>query len=238
MECKFADFIILDTYSHIKYFHEKFKSPLKKYRRVLIGAQDDIFHCLSDGLKGPNKFIIGFWGNFIPLQGVKYIIEAAKILENEMNLKIVLIGDGQEFPECLALAKKLNLKNIEFIGRVSLNELPKYILQFDIGLGIFGDTNKTIQVIPNKVFEGIAMNLPMISCDSPAIRELFTNNENIVLCERANPMSLANSILSLKTDEKLRTKIKINANKIFNQYCSTEAISKTLITHLNKILIK
>lgn len=243
IECRLADYILLDTYSHIKFFVEKFKIPIKKFRRVPVGALDNIFHPIDKKIVKQNKFIVGFWGTFIPLHGVKYIIKAAKMLENYKDIQFLLIGDGQTFSKNLDLAKKLNVTNIQFIRKNyllnnQLHKLTQILSTIDIGLGIFGDTDKTTQVIPNKIFEGIAMNLPMISCDSPAIKELFTNNENIVLCEPANSISLANTILKLKADEELRRKVKKNANKIFHNHCSTEAISKTLMNYLNNILMK
>ncbi|MFX0001827.1 MAG: glycosyltransferase, partial [Candidatus Hermodarchaeota archaeon] len=243
IDCKLADFIILDTYSHIKYFHEKFNIPLRKFRRILVGSQDDIFYPREKIKSEENKFIVGFWGSFIHLHGIEYIINAAKILEKDNEIFIILVGQGQTYEESEKLAKSLKLTNIKFIPKSflienKLEDLAELIATFDIGLGIFGNTDKTIQVIPNKIFEGIAMDLPMISCESPAIKELFTNEENIVLCERANSQSLANAILRLKSDKELRTKVRINANKIYHNYCSTEKISKNLMNYLNKILEK
>ena len=76
----------------------------------------------------------------------------------------------------------------------------------------------------------------MITCESPAIKELFTNNENIILCEPANPYSLANAIEKLKNDPELRFFIKENAYEIFKNYCSIDAIGKTLTKILNNLL--
>jgi len=239
-ESVLSDYIILDTYSHIKFFHHKFNIPIKKFRRILVGAQDDIYFPLNIKKKNDDKFIVGYWGTFIPLHGVEYIIKAAKILEKESDIKFVLIGKGQTFNDNKELAERLKIKNIEFIPKLfiankELNKLPEFIAKFDLGLGIFGNTNKTIQVIPNKVFEGNAMKLPMISCDSPAIRELFTHEENIVLCERANPESLAKAILKLKNDSELGEKVKEKAYNLFLEYCSIEALGKSLIKYLNYI---
>ena len=240
-ESALSNYIILDTYSHIKFFHHKFKIPIKKFRRILVGAQDDIYFPLNIKKKNDDKFIIGYWGTFIPVHGVEYIINAAKILEKENDIKFVLIGKGQTFNENKELAERLKIKNIEFIPKVffasnELNKLPELIAKFDLGLGIFGKSNKTIQVIPNKVFEGNAMRLPMISCDSPAIRELFTHEKDILLCDRAHPESLAHEILKLKNNKELRENIKKNAYNIFINFCSINALAFKLVNILEKIL--
>jgi len=239
--CALSDYIILDTYSHIKFFHEKFNVPIKKFRRVYVGAQDNIFYPLQKKMNDKNKFIVGFWGSYIPLQGIKYIIKAAKIFEKENQITFILVGKGQTYKKNRKLASELKLQNIMFIKVFmnfnELNKLAELISNFDIGLGIFGETNKTIQVIPNKVFEGIAMKIPMITCESPAIKELFTHNKNVVLCKRANPESLAEAILILKNDNKLREKIRENAYLLFNRYCTIDVIGKTLCGIFNKILM-
>jgi len=237
IECCIVDYIILDTYSHIKFFHEKYNIPIKKFLRIYIGAQDDIFYPLNKK-KNNQKFIVGFWGTFIPLQGIEYILKAAKIMERYSDIKFILIGKGQTYHEMIELSKKLELPNVEFKGFIPLRELPKYIAEFNIGLGIFGDTNKMLQVIPNKIYEGNAMKLPMISGDSPAIRELYNHNKDILLCKRADPESLSESILNLKQNDELQENLKKNSYQIFIKYCSIEALSKRLISFLNQILRK
>ncbi len=238
LDCFLSDYIILDTNNHIKFFHEKFKVPLKKFKRIFVGAQDNIFFPLDNVKKEGNDVIVGFWGTYIPLQGIKFIIQAAKLLETDNQIKFFLIGNGQTYKENRSLAHSLNLNNIKFIDFQPLKRLPKLIAKFDIGLGIFGQTEKTMQVIPNKIFHGIAMKIPMITCESPAIKELFKDNENIILCERANPDSLAKAILKLKNDNLLREKIKEGAYNIYLESTSTDAISKELYGLLNSILRK
>jgi len=243
MECTFADYIILDTYSHIKFFYEKFNVPLKKFSKVYVGARDDLYFPIEKVKRVDNKFIVGFWGTFIPLHGINYMIKAAKLLENDDQIKFIIVGKGQLYKEMRALANELNVRNIKFIPKnfIYINQLDKLkeiISQFDIGLGIFGDGAKPVQVIPNKIFEGMAMKVPMISCRSPGIQELLTHNKNIILCERGNPESLAKAILELKNNEELREKIKENAYEIFLKHGSIDAIAKTLLKILNTILIK
>ena len=239
IECTFANYIILDTYSHIKFFHEKFKAPLKKFRKVYIGAREDKFSPMKKDKLIDNKCNVGFWGTYIPLHGIDNIVKAAKLLENDKQIKFILKGTGQIYEEIRHLTKELNVNNIEFITEMlPFDKLKILISQMDIGLGIFGVGNKVIQVIPNKIFEGIAMKIPMITCRSPGIQELFTDNENIILCERSDPESLAKAILKLKNDEKLRDKIRENAYELFLKKCSIDPIGKKLYSVLNKILNK
>ena len=58
---------------------------------------------------------------------------------------------------------------------------------------------------------------------------MFTDNENILLCKRTDPKFLADAILKLKAGKELRRKIKLKGYKIFQNYCSIEALGKSLI---------
>jgi len=235
-ESHFSNYVFLDTLSHIKFFHDKFRIPLNKFYKLYIGARDDIFYPLDQDTKKKNEFIVGFWGTFIPLQGIEYILKAAKILENESDIKFVIIGDGQTFLKNKMLAEELKIKNLMFTGFIPLKELPAIIKNFDIVLGIFGPTSKTLQVIPNKIFEGNSMKLPIISCESPAINELYKDSEDIILCKPADPKTLAESIFNLKTDTKLREKIKENGYLTYQKKASSRVLSERILKILNFIV--
>ena len=242
-ECVIPDIILLDTYNHIKFFHEKFNTPIKKFRRVLVGAQDDIFYPSDLEKTHDDNFIVGFWGTFIPVHGIEFIIKAAKILEKEDQINFVLIGEGQTYSKCKELVEKLEVSSISFDPRNffknnQLHLLVRLISEFDIGLGIFGESDKVFQVIPTKIYEGIAMKIPMITCESPAIKELFNNYENILLCKSSDPESLADAILELKNNIKLRERIKQNGYVLFKENCSIDIIGKRLITVFNRVLEK
>lgn len=238
-ECHLSNYVILDTLAHIKYFHEVYNVPIRKFRRVFVGAREDLYYPREKRKNNKEQFNVGYWGSYIPLHGVEYIINAFKLLDDQKDISFWLAGKGQTYKINRELAVKLNIKNIKFIPKIFLGrktkELPELISNFDIGLGIFGNTKKTMLVIPNKIFEGIAMKIPMITCETPAIKELFTNNENIILCKQANSESLAEAILRLKNDKNLRKKIKENAFTIFQNHCTIEQIGKKLIFIFTKM---
>jgi len=51
----------------------------------------------------------------------------------------------------------------------------------DIGLGIFGTSDKSARVVPHKVFQSMALGVPVITRRSPAIAEFFRDEEHLVL---------------------------------------------------------
>jgi glycosyltransferase involved in cell wall biosynthesis len=51
------------------------------------------------------------------------------------------------------------------------------------------------------------MGKPIISADTPAIREAFSDGENIVLCRHADGESLAEAIIALLQDTNLQHRV-------------------------------
>ena len=230
--CFFADVVILDTYEHIKFFNKNFMVSRSKMVRVLVGTSEDVFYP-REGVINKQK-LIHFHGYFIPLHGVSHIIEAAKILENE-NIIFNLIGKGQEYLMMKKKVADLNLTNVNFIDPVTLSELPNYIKNADVCLGIFGDTPKVARVIPNKIYEYIAMGKIVISADTPAIRELFKDGENIVLCPSGDSENLAMKIKTILTDLEMNKKIGKNARILFENKLQTKSLSRDLLLKLGYI---
>ena len=135
------------------------------------------------------------------MQGVQKKIEAARLCADNLKIRFRLVGSGQDSEKVRKLAEQYKLSNIEFIGRVSLVELNAYMAEADVVLGIFGDTPKAKRAIPNKVYEGMAVRRPVITMDTPAVREIFSDNEIVLV--KNDPDSIARSVLKLSNDKKL-----------------------------------
>ncbi len=231
LNCKLADTVLLDTNEHIKYFSKTFNIRQAKFLKVLVGTDDGVFYPREKSENNEN-LIVHFHGKFIPLQGVEYIIRAAHILKNE-KITFRIIGTGQEYNKIKNLARELRLSNITWIDKVDYAELAEYIKNADICLGIFGNTPKTQIVIPNKIYEAIAMAKPVITADTLAVRELFTDEKNILLCKVSDPDDLANKILKLRDDESLREKIAKEGYEVFKNNATPSLIVKNFLTKLN-----
>lgn len=80
------------------------------------------------------------------------------------------------------------------------------------------------------------MGKPLITGDSPAIREVLNDRKNAVLCEMGNPQSLAGSILSLKNNVEFKTKIEKNGYRKFNENFTSEVLGKDLKIKLERLV--
>ena len=231
LSCKLADKIILDTNEHINYFLKKFGINRNKFIRIFVGSDDDIIFPIENNEKN-NEFVVHFHGHFIPLQGIEYIIKAAKLLEND-QIMFNIIGRGQTYKKSLALASELLVKNINFIAPVSYEDIGKYMSTADICLGIFGKTDKAQLVIPNKVYEALAAKRAVITGKSDAINEVLTNKENVLLCEMGNEIDLAEKIIMLKNNREMKDRLAKNGYVFFKKNLTPKLVTKDLIKIIN-----
>ncbi|MGS2721769.1 glycosyltransferase [Paraglaciecola aestuariivivens] len=198
LACKSADTIILDTASHGLYFVNKFNLPECKVNSVFVGAEPESFPAAKSGYcANKENAKILFYGQFIPLHGIETIIRAARLAKND-NLSWIIIGTGQEREKIQSLLDEEPLPLLRWIPWIEYKNLIKEIHDADICLGIFGESEKAARVIPNKVFQLVMAGVPIITMDSPAIRELLPENQpGIKLATPGEPMSLYIEIKSL-----------------------------------------
>lgn len=229
LSCHLADKVILDTKAHIDYFIREFNLRSDKFIRIFVGSDDRVIFPLPYEKK--DYFLVHFHGSFIPLQGIEYIVEAAKILEHE-NIKFNIIGRGQTYKEIIDLAYRLGSRNLNFIESVPYGELKDYLGQADVVLGIFGQTEKAKRVIPNKVYEGLAARRLVLTGDSPAIRELLTDGQDAIFCRLVDANDLADKILEIKNGKIDSERIADKGYAVFRRLCRPKVLAKQLIDDL------
>jgi len=236
-----SDLVIVDTKKDIEYFSTLYKIKSKKFVSIFIGADEEIFHPTrkddtekwADIVPEYSEKVL-FYGQFIPLQGVEYIIAAAEKLSYRKSLKFIIVGTGQEKAEIKKLADDKKVKNIEWIDWVSYNKLPYLINKADIILGIFGITEKTNRVIPNKVYQSLACAKPVLTAKTSAVEELLAHKKSAFLCSAGDSQALADSILYLIENRQIINEISENGYKIFKNTCFLNKLGKDIVSTIKK----
>lgn len=194
---KKCDLLIADTEAHRQHFHRMFRIPLEKIVVVPVGVDTSKFK--PETRTDNPQFLVGFYGSFVPLQGADKIIEAANLLRDE-PFQFELIGTGATFKRAEELVKKYQLMDVTFSGWVDYDQLSARVNQFDLCLGIFGDSLKADSVVPNKIFHYAALAKPILTKNTPGIQEIFESDVDIKLCSN-DPAEIARNILEMKDDQ-------------------------------------
>jgi len=113
----------------------------------------------SLGLEG--KFVVGYIGTHGMAHGLEFIVRSIKDLDNE-KIHFLFVGTGAKKEAVVALAKKLDLKNVTFLDPVPKSEVKRYISIIDVALVPLTKTKIHASLIPSKIFESAAMRKPML----------------------------------------------------------------------------
>ncbi len=197
-----ADRVLLDTRAQADYISQLFTLPSTKLGAFQVGAETELF-VRADLPPTTSPLKVLFYGQFIPLHGLDTIVEAIALVEGRTvgpALRFTIVGTGQEEARIDALIAAKRLRSVERIKWVEFRGLPALIASSAICLGVFARAGKGTRVIPNKVFQILSVGRPLISMDSPAIRELVEPGLALRLVPPGDAPALAEAIIALARD--------------------------------------
>jgi len=196
-----ADRVFLDTDAHCDYFARRFGVDRTRFRTLRLGVEDDVFFPprRPPDHRGEAPFLLLFYGQLAPLHGVDVILEAAKQCE-DLNARWLIIGRGQSSDDLRRRLDDLKPNNVEWMSWVPYRALVHLIHGADVCLGLFSDSRKARMVIPNKVLQPIAAGCPVITADTPAMRERIWPAGAIRLVPPGDPTALAQTVRVMASD--------------------------------------
>jgi glycosyltransferase involved in cell wall biosynthesis len=131
------------------------------------------------------------------LRGLDGIIEALPEIRDEaVSAKVIIRGDGDYRPELERRVDELGLQeSVTFVERLELDEIPSFLASGDIGLELKEVNRHHNTTIPNKVFDYMALELPILLSNlRPSRRIVREENCGHVLPTHANPEQIARAV--------------------------------------------
>ena len=179
-----ADVVVADTEAHADFLSQL--AGHDRFDVCFVGAEDRLFRPVWEP---PDAFSVLFVGKLIPLQGVDTIVEAARL---SPEIRYRLVGSGQLEPLLRDMPP-----NVVRVPWIEYELLPHELRRAGCALGIFGTTAKAARVIPNKAFQALACGTPLVTADTPAARELLTDERSALLVPPGDAEALASAVRRL-----------------------------------------
>jgi colanic acid biosynthesis glycosyl transferase WcaI len=148
------------------------------------------------------EFLILYAGTLGWAHSLETIIEAARQLTDQPNIRFVLVGDGGKRALLEGMVRDYGLKNVSFLGAQPLETIPFFLKASDVLIENLKEVPITKGTFPCKLFEYMASGRPILfgSHDCEAVREL--NLAGGALHFRADDVQhLCDLILKLKAGE-------------------------------------
>ena len=163
--------------------------------------------------------ILFFYGGILGhAQGLEVILHAANLLTDLPKVQFILQGSGPEKEKLQNLKSALKLTNVHFLEPVAKQEMPAVLKAIDVALVPLKKLPLFEGAIPSKVFEALAMEVPLLlGVDGEARKHFIDNAEAGWFFEPENETALANCVRKLAMNP---TEIQI-AGKNGRQYVSS-----------------
>lgn len=185
---------------------------------IYIGTDLSIFDQIEATSKFIQKSIDEIWLAYVGTLGHSYdlttVFQALQILKERgiENIKFIVMGDGPLKRKFEENAKTSSL-NVTFTGRLAYKEMVSILKMCDIAVNPISP--RTAASIINKHADYAAAGLPVINTqESIEYRNLVDEYQMGFNCESSNPIEMADKILLLCHDERLRKKMSDNSRKL------------------------
>lgn len=229
------------------------KNPLKNADMVLSLTEDmkeelSLYYNLDNIKVVPNGINLEIFSDILPKskstnvilcvaglrpeKGLNYLIKAMEfILNTKPNSKLFLVGGGIEEKFLLELVKKMELEeNIIFVGKVPQEQICKYYSSADVFV-----LPSLYEGFPVSLLEAMATGTPIVATDVCGVSEFVRNGRNGYLVRPKDPKEIAERVLLILENSKLRETISKNNLNDSNNYDQSKLINK-LEKLYNKVL--
>lgn len=131
-------------------------------RNLFSLAQEKNADILAElGLHG--KTIVGYIGTHGMAHKLDFILKCAETLQQKgTNHHFLFIGNGAEKENLLSIVTERNLKNVTMLDSVPKTAVRDYLSILDVCLINLKKSNLFTTVIPSKIFENAAMEVPIL----------------------------------------------------------------------------
>jgi glycosyltransferase involved in cell wall biosynthesis len=173
-----------------------------------------------------STFLIGNVSALAPHKDYYTFVDtAAQLLNQDLDAKFLIIGDGPSRPEIEAyVAQKKLQKDILFLG--FRQDIPEILPELDV----FLITSET-EGLGTTILDAFACRVPVVATAGGGIPEIVKNNQTGMLAAVKDKNMLATHVLNVLTIDTLRTRLIANATAFLQEFTKEKTALKTLAVY-------
>lgn len=170
-------------------------------------------------------------------QGLEVVLKAADILKAERHIKFVILGNGPCKTDLMKMSQDLKLSNVIFLNAITKKEMPFILKAADVALVPLKRIDLFKGAIPSKVFENLAMKVPVLLGVEGEAKKLFIDDGQAGLFfEPENADSLAEQVRIMINDEELIERLGENGARYVAEKFDRNLIAKDFNLQLKSIV--
>ena len=197
-------------------------------------AHDESLAC-SLGLEG--KLVVGYVGTHGMAQGLSTVLDTARLLKTKpamVDTRFLFLGDGAEKAALRAAAAATGLDNVIFLDSVPRSEVPRYWSLIDLAVIHLRKKPLFQTVIPSKLFECMAMGIPILHGVEGESAEIVQREDVGELFEPESAEALAQLIRDLAGDPNRRAALGARGATVASRY-DRSAMAADLLEKLESV---
>lgn len=158
---------------------------------------EEMFEAARDAKPSDGRVTFTFAGNVGGNQSVETIVRAASLL-GDGRIRVEIAGSGSRLEACRRLAAECGAGNVEFLGRLPLEEMPGLYARSDAMILSLakpsGDSLVPVYTIPRKLQSYLAAGRPVLCSADGAVSEIVERGGCGVTCPAEDPGALAEAM--------------------------------------------
>ena len=194
-------------------------------------TNETLFHQIEGIQK--KKYAI-YTGNIGEVNNSTWLLNAARILTKmgRNDIKILLIGEGQQRIELVAQAKRENINNFIYHELMPKCELIPYIQNALVSLVPLKGTPILNTASPNKLFESLAAGVPVIQNTDGWMKELIDRHHVGFTIPADDAKCLANTLIELDANPSYYNEMKYNAILLAKSEFDKKVLSNRMLASI------
>jgi L-malate glycosyltransferase len=212
-----------------------------KIQIIPMGVDSKFFHehlPITEMKKSRQEHIILSVGRLIELKGIRYLIEAMPVvIRADPDARLVIIGTGPEEERLVKRVRELFLDDhVQFLGNLPHNKLKPYYQDAVVFVLPSITINGTTEGLGVVLLEAMASGCPVIGSNTGGIPDIIDDGENGFLVPEQDPMALAERIVLVLSDAKLKAKFRENGFARIRKSFTWEKISNDFFNVYNQVI--
>ncbi len=160
-----------------------------------------------------DTFNLIYAGDLSRERGIYELIQSLEFIDKKVNAKMLLIGKfcNKDFEEKIKILSR-NTK-VKIVPWVPFDEVIKFYGDSDVGVIVFHPIPNHLEAIPNKLFEYMAVGLPVVASNFPLWKEIIEGNHCGIIVNPLDPKDIARGINFLLLNPNLIKKMGENGRR-------------------------
>jgi glycosyltransferase involved in cell wall biosynthesis len=183
------------------------------------------------GLRGNEKAIL-YVGRLHPVKNVESLLIAfARIRKQFPDVKLLLVGSGTEMSRLRKIAAQTRIDHFtEFIGEVSPQDVPRYMVAADIFV-----LPSISEGSPVVILEALAAGVPILASKVGGVPDLVRDGREGFLFEAGNVAQMVDLLALVLRDSQLRRRMSREGKKRANRFPLDEVNDKIFQISLDAV---